>query len=202
MSKILDSIQNLLNKHNVKLSVVETPVALAATAKSADGKEIGTPTAFETGAECYVTIDGKSTPCPDGEIAMEDGTTIVVKEGKIEEVKPKAEEMEAELSEEVSAVVEKLAERVGALETTNAAQATELSALKATNEELTTKLSAAEAKNVELSAKVVTLSKEPAGSSAKEKTQVELGKDLSPAQRFLAEKKQRQAIIDNELNKN
>src|SRR3990167_660715 len=44
--------------------------------------------AMAVGAAC--TIDGQ--PAPDGEYKMEDGSTCTVKEGKIIDMKPKAEE--------------------------------------------------------------------------------------------------------------
>jgi galactitol-specific phosphotransferase system IIB component len=195
---IKEKIQDVLKKYNINLSVEETAtIELAATAKAADGSEIGTPTEFVAGAEIFVVIEGQPQVAPDGEIAMEDGTTIVVKEGKVEEVKPKVEEM----SSDVVAAFEKIAERVSALEGLNASQTTELTAAKAKVEELTTKLSAAETKATNAEKKVLELSKQPAATSVKDKGVVELNKQtsasapkakhlMSPAERVAAKREE------------
>jgi cell division protein FtsL/uncharacterized protein YlzI (FlbEa/FlbD family) len=164
------------SKHKIKMSSVEnTTIELAATSKAADGSEIGTPTEFVAGAEIFVVIEGQPSVAPDGEIAMEDGTTIIVKEGKIEEVKPKAEEM----SSDVLAAMEKLSERISSLESANATQATELTAANDSIKDLSTKLSAAEKKATDAQAEVVKLSKTAATTSVKDKGVVELKKETS-----------------------
>lgn len=195
---IKEKIQDVLKKYNINLSVEDqVKIELAATAKAADGSEIGTPTEFVAGAEIFVMIEGQPQIAPDGEIAMEDGTTIVVKEGKVEEVKPKTEEM----SSDVLAAFEKLAERVSALEGLNATQATELTAANAKVEELTTKLAAAETKATNAEKKVTELSKQPAATSVKDKGVVELKKEasaqapkpkhlMSPAERVAAKREE------------
>jgi uncharacterized protein YlzI (FlbEa/FlbD family) len=195
---IKEKIQDVLKKYNINLSVEETAtIELAATAKAADGSEIGTPTEFVAGAEIFVVIEGQPQVAPDGEIMMEDGTTIIVKEGKVEEVKPKAEEM----SSDVVAAFEKLAERVSALEGLNATQATELTAANAKVDELTTKLSVAETKATNAEKKVLELSKQPAATSVKDKGVVELKKEtsapapkakhlMSPAERVAAKREE------------
>jgi hypothetical protein len=191
------------SKHKIKMSAVEnTAIELAATSKAADGSEIGTPTEFVAGAEIFVVIEGQPSVAPDGEIAMEDGTTIIVKEGKIEEVKPKAEEM----SDDSISVIEQLISRVDALESTNATQATELTAANESIKDLNTKLSAAEKKATDAQAEVVKLSKTAATTSVKDKGVVELKKESaeskSKAQEFLESRKHFRSVVENELNKN
>jgi uncharacterized protein YlzI (FlbEa/FlbD family) len=200
---IKEKINALLTKHGLNLSVEETAqIELAATSKAADGSEIGTPTEFVAGAEIFVVIEGQPTAAPDGEIAMEDGTTIIVKEGKIEEVKPKAEEM----SSDVLQAIEKMSERISALESTNATQATELTAANESIKDLNTKLSAAEKKATDAQAEVVKLSKTAATTSVKDNGAVELKKESaeskSKAQEFLESRKHFRSVVENELNKN
>jgi bacterioferritin (cytochrome b1) len=200
---IKEKINALLTKHGLNLSVEETAqIELAATSKAADGSEIGTPTEFVAGAEIFVVIEGQPTAAPDGEIAMEDGTTIIVKEGKIEEVKPKAEEM----SSDVLQAIEKMSERICALESTNATQATELTAANESIKDLNTKLSAAEKKATDAQAEVVKLSKTAATTSVKDNGAVELKKESaeskSKAQEFLESRKHFRSVVENELNKN
>jgi hypothetical protein len=188
-------IQEVLDKWKVQLSVEEPKkVELAATAKAADGSEIGTPTAFEVGAEVYVMIEDAPQAVPDGEIAMEDGSIVVVKDGKIESITPKAEEM----SSDVLAAFEKLAERVSVLEGANAAQATELSTANAKITELTTKLSAAEKKAVDAEKKVVELGKQAATASVKDKTAVELKKEKEKQPKDFS----RMTYVERVLNQN
>lgn len=177
--KLIDKLQEILNSHKVtgiKLSTEETqPVTLAVTAKTAEGVEVGTPAdAWAERVEVYIVTEEGQTPATDGDIVLEDGTTLTIEGGKIKAITAKPEEM----SSEVLDVVNKLAERVGALEATNGTQAAELSALKTSNEELTAKLSAAETKATEAEKKVTELSKQAATTSVKEKT--ELTKHVAP----------------------
>lgn len=181
---ISDKIKELLAKHsdwfkshNVKLSIEEqTEIKMAATSRALDGSEIGTPTEFIKDAELYVIIEGQPSVAPDGEIAMEDGTTIVVKDGKIAEIREKVEEM----SDNTALVIEQLIQRVDALEATNNSQATELSDAKEKITELNTKLSAATSKANDFESKYVELSKKPAATSVKDKTIVELAAAEKP----------------------
>jgi uncharacterized protein YlzI (FlbEa/FlbD family) len=180
LKELLDKHADWFKKHDVKLSIGEDiEIKLAATAKAADGSEIGTPTEFVAGAEVFVVIEGQPTPAPDGEIVMEDGTTVVVKEGKIEDVREKVEEM----SDDSALVIEQLIQRVDALEASNATQATELSTANEKIADLNTKLSAAEKKAADAQAKVVELSKQPATRSVKDKAEVELKKETTKNQK-------------------
>jgi hypothetical protein len=158
-----DKIQEILNKFNVKLNVEEpAKVALSAMARTIEGIEVGTPAdEFAEGVEIYVTIEGEVIPAPDGDHTLEDGTVVNVADGKIVSITAKTEEMSSEVTE----IISQLAERVNALETANATQATELSALKVSNADLTSKLASSEKK-------VTELSKQAAAPSVKDKTEL------------------------------
>lgn len=67
--------------------VEENPVEFK-DVKSKDGKSYKV-SALEAGASIQVVDEaGVSAPAPDGEISLEDGSVITVKDGKIESVKP------------------------------------------------------------------------------------------------------------------
>lgn len=91
-----------------------------ADAKLSDGTIIRIDGETEAGAAVFVIDENGETPAPDGEHTLEDGTILVVAEGKIAEVK-KAEQ-EEEMSEEfdAKAAIEGLTkayeERISALE--------------------------------------------------------------------------------------
>lgn len=82
------------------------------------GKLIFDGDALAVGMEVFVEIEGEDgvdyQPAEDGEYALEDGSIVVVAEGKVAEIKP-AEEPEDEVVEEIEAdveVVEEIAEAV------------------------------------------------------------------------------------------
>jgi hypothetical protein len=146
---------------------VEEPakVVLSKMMRLADGTEIGTSADdFAEGVDVYVVIEGEPTIAPDGDHTLEDGRVISVAGGVITAIT----ESEEEMSADVVAIVSKLAERVNALETANAASAEALSAAIKDKESLTTKLA-------EITSKFEKLSKSQASSSVKDKsTQVSL----------------------------
>ena len=161
-----DKINEVLKSFNLNLSVEEpAKVVLSKMMRLADGTEIGTSADdFAEGVDVYVVIEGEPTIAPDGDHTLEDGRVISVAGGVITAIT----ESEEEMSADVVAIVSKLAERVNALETANAASAEALSAAIKDKESLTTKLA-------EITSKFEKLSKSQASSSVKDKsTQVSL----------------------------
>jgi hypothetical protein len=161
-----DKINEVLKSFNLNLSVEEpAKVVLAKMMRLADGTEVGTSADdFAEGVDVYVVIEGEPTIAPDGDHTLEDGRVISVAGGVITAITKSEEEMSAD----VVAIVSKLAERVNALETANAASAEALSAATKEKETLATKLA-------EITSKFEKLSKSQASSSVKDKaTQVAL----------------------------
>jgi len=97
--KIIDAIKegfaslNLSNETEPVVEITEEPIKLAQM-KLKDGVTVLEAESFEVGKEVVVVAeDGTKTPAPEGEHQLEDDSFIVVDaEGKITEVKPKAEE--------------------------------------------------------------------------------------------------------------
>jgi len=97
--KIIDAIKkgfaslNLSNETEPVVEITEEPIKLAQM-KLKDGVTVLEAESFEVGKEVMVVAeDGTKTPAPEGEHQLEDDSFIVVDaEGKITEVKPKAEE--------------------------------------------------------------------------------------------------------------
>jgi Tfp pilus assembly protein FimV len=160
---IKEQINGILIKYGVKLSVgeaSETAVAqveFIAKATTSDGVEIMSPDAeLAIGSEVfYNDEEGNPIALPDGEYLINDGAmTISVSGGKItemEEVEIEAKKNKEE--EEMSSVIEQLAQRIADLESKINTKDTELAAV---NKLLT-----------EQKAKVAELSKAPAAPSVK-----------------------------------
>lgn|SRR3990167_3403868 len=93
-------------KIELKALIAKFSAQKFAEAKTADGKVMSCEgEAMAVGAAC--TIDGQ--PAPDGEYKMEDGSTCTVKEGKIIDMKPKAEEAaKPDDMNEVAQMIEKI----------------------------------------------------------------------------------------------
>jgi ketosteroid isomerase-like protein len=97
--KIIDAIKegfaslSLSNETEPVVEITEEPIKLAQM-KLKDGVTVLEAESFEVGKEVVVVAeDGTKTPAPEGEHQLEDDSFIVVDaEGKITEVKPKAEE--------------------------------------------------------------------------------------------------------------
>jgi hypothetical protein len=108
-----------LNNNNIQKQEEMTNKLKFAEAKLADGTTIYT-SGLEVGAEVYVIDENlDKVPVFDGEHVLEDGTVVVTVDGKITEIKPKAEaEMEEVKAEEVEveAAVEPVAEAVATLD--------------------------------------------------------------------------------------
>ena len=104
-----ERISDLFEKYSVELAVEEKEeqVSLMATAILESGQEITTDAdAFAVGVSVFVMNDeNERIPLPDGDYLLEDGTTLVVAEGMVAEIKDAeapAEEVE-EVVEEVAA---------------------------------------------------------------------------------------------------
>jgi hypothetical protein len=174
--KLREKLNEILKPFNIKLSA-ET-IEMKVVGKLSDGSEIYTPAdAFAMDSEVFVMdADGNQMPAPDGEHIIDGTLKIVVSGGKITEAETIEEE--AELSAEVTEVINDLAGRIKALEEASTASATELADVKS-------KLTSAETENTELKAKVAKLSKQPAVASVKKTTSTELSKD-KPAKSWAA----------------
>jgi hypothetical protein len=104
-----ERISDLFEKYSVELAVEEKEeqVSLMATAILESGQEITTDAdAFAVGVSVFVMNDeNERIPLPDGDYLLEDGSTLVVAEGMVAEIKDAeapAEEVE-EVVEEVAA---------------------------------------------------------------------------------------------------
>jgi len=164
-------IQEILKRHNVKLSVMEEKeeekVEMVAQGTLPDGTIVATPAdAFDVGAELFVIdADGNPSPAPDGVHTVTVGEVVysVTSEGgKITESAIAGDD-EAELTEEV---VEELA-------SLNATLRAEVETMKA-------ELSAVKAELATAKEKIVTLSKQPAATSVK-KAALKTEKKAAPA---------------------
>ena len=105
-----ERISDLFEKYSVELAVEEKEeqVSLMATAVLESGQEIMTDAdAFAVGVSVFVMNDeNERIPLPDGDYLLEDGTTLVVAEGMVAEIKDAeapAEEVVEEVVEEVAA---------------------------------------------------------------------------------------------------
>lgn len=161
--KVVDSLKALLSKYDikgVKLSEIAA-VQMVAQGKLADGTMIASPAeSFEVGAELYIVdAEGNTTPAPDGEHTLEDGTMVSVIDGKIAEMKP-AESQEEEMSAEIAEAVDALGAKLDSV-------SAELSAVTTERDALKTELSALKKELEQSKAKVTELSKKPAAESVK-----------------------------------
>ena len=88
-----------------------TKIEMMSEASLQDGTKIYTnDTAWQVGSEVFI-MDENNNPVPfdkDGELLLEDGSSIVVSGGKVTEVKEKVEEMSAVTKEEFEAVIDSL----------------------------------------------------------------------------------------------
>lgn len=152
---------------------------------STDKAELNYDGTLEVGTEVFVTDEnGDFVPAADGDYITEDNTTIVVADGKVAEIKPAEEVIEApaESVEEPEHVEEVLESEEPAEEPESAEpeqdekdiKIAELEAriaeLEAENADLKAKLEEASAKEEELSAKLKMSAEEPAAKRAKKDT--------------------------------
>lgn len=157
-STILSKFQEKFSKHGIKLSVEDgaAKVELMSEAVLQDGTKIYTnESEWKVGAEAF-TMDeqGNTVPLADGEYVVQDGSKLVIVEGKVAEIataEAEAGEGEMEMSvtrEEFESVINGL---IDAFEQ---------------------KLDALNAEKTQLSAQITELSKKPAASSVRKTTQV------------------------------
>jgi hypothetical protein len=164
MKKVVDTLNALLKKHDIKgvtLSEIPTEVKMSKEDVLTDGTKIATPSdSFAVGSELYtIDADGNPQVAPDGEHTMADGTILVVSGGVISEVKEAPAE-EEEMSADVAAVIEAMDAELTKVKSDFATSQTELSAMK-------TELASAKSDLLKSQAKVTELSKKAAVSSVK-----------------------------------
>jgi hypothetical protein len=182
-------------KHNIDAKSVGIALAeevkLEVEGKLMDGTSVFTSAdTFAVGSDVYTKDEaGNNVPAMAGEYVMEDGTTIVVGEdGMVAEIKE--QEVETEMSsEDFFSAIDKLSERISALEADKAALSTELSNEKARVAELSKDLNSTK---TELSA----MRRTPAASSVKEK-QIALAKSTSVQEKSFSQMTLSERIMSN-----
>ena len=182
-------------KHNIDAKSVGIALAeevkLEVEGKLMDGTSVFTSAeVFAVGSDVYTKDEaGNNVPAMAGEYVMEDGTTIVVGEdGMVAEIKE--QEVETEMSsEDFFSAIDKLSERISALEADKAALSTELSNEKARVAELSKDLNSTK---TELSA----MRRTPAASSVKEK-QVVLAKTAPVQEKSFSQMTLSERIMSN-----
>lgn len=146
------SIEGFLNLEmakikNKKIDTIMTKIKMNAEIKTVDGAVLFTPAdGFTVDAEVYtVDADGYQTVPADGDIVLENGTTLVVVAGKITEVKEVPADMadtEPETEARIVALETAVADLIGritALETANTEMANANEVLTAANTEMAAK---------------------------------------------------------------
>jgi len=182
-------------KHNIDAKSVGIALAeevkLEVEGKLMDGTSVFTSAeTFAVGSDVYTKDEaGNNVPAMAGEYVMEDGTTIVVGEdGMVAEIKE--QEVETEMSsEDFFSAIDKLSERISALEADKAALSTELSNEKARVTELSKDLNSTK---TELSA----MRRTPAAPSVKEK-QVALAKTAPVQEKSFSQMTLSERIMSN-----
>lgn len=155
-------VQELFAKYNVNLSVSEEVVEVKQMTEGIleDGSSIYTDSdAWAVGVRVLVKdAEGNDAPLMDGEYKLADGSTIVVTEGVIAEIKPMEEEpkVEVEVEAEATEVVEQSTEM-------NA----EFEAILNVVANLEKEIATLKAEKENLSAQVTKLSAQPAVESVK-----------------------------------
>lgn len=157
-----EKVQELFAKYNVNLSVSEEVVEVKQMTEGIleDGSSIYTDSdAWAVGVRVLVKdAEGNDAPLVDGEYKLADGSTIVVTEGVIAEIKPMEEEpkVEVEVEAESTEVVEQSTEM-------NA----EFEAILNVVANLEKEIATLKAEKENLSAQVTKLSAQPAVESVK-----------------------------------
>mgnify|MGYP003637786833 CR=1 FL=1 len=105
-----ERISDIFENYSVALKVEdkEQKVAMMATAVLESGQEIMTEAdTFEPGVEVFVQNDeNERIPLPDGDYILDNGSTFVVAEGKLSEIRDAEAEAEVEVEEPVDATQE------------------------------------------------------------------------------------------------
>lgn len=157
-----EKVQELFAKYNISLSVSEEVVEVKQMTEGIleDGSSIYTDSdAWAVGVRVLVKdAEGNDAPLVDGEYKLADGSTIVVTEGMIAEIKPMEEEpkVEVEVEAEATEVVEQSTEM-------NA----EFEAILNVVANLEKEIATLKAEKENLSAQVTKLSAQPAVESVK-----------------------------------
>jgi uncharacterized small protein (DUF1192 family) len=155
-----EKVQELFAKYNVNLSVSEEVVEVKQMTEGIlqDGSSIYTDSdAWAVGVRVLVKdAEGNDAPLIDGEYILADGSTIVVAEGVIAEIKPMEEEPKVEVEVEATEVVEQSTEM-------NA----EFEAILNVVANLEKEIATLKAEKENLSAQVTKLSAQPAVESVK-----------------------------------
>ncbi len=157
-----EKVQELFAKYNISLSVSEEVVEVKQMTEGIleDGSSIYTDSdAWAVGVRVLVKdAEGNDAPLLDGEYKLADGSTIVVTEGVIAEIKPMEEEpkVEVEVEAEATEVVEQSTEM-------NA----EFEAILNVVANLEKEIATLKAEKENLSAQVTKLSAQPAVESVK-----------------------------------
>lgn len=157
-----EKVQELFAKYNISLSVSEEVVEVKQMTEGIleDGSSIYTDSdAWAVGVRVLVKdAEGNDAPLMDGEYKLADGSTIVVTEGVIAEIKPMEEEpkVEVEVEAEATEVVEQSTEM-------NA----EFEAILNVVANLEKEIASLKAEKENLSAQVTKLSAQPAVESVK-----------------------------------
>lgn len=184
---ILEKIQTVLSKHGITgIKLAAEPEVKLLTAELENGGTIQTPAeAWAEGVEVsQVDADGNTAPLPDGEYALKSGEVVVVKEGKVSEIKAKEEAPAEPTAEEMAEALTALSQKLDEV-------TSELNAAKTELEKANTELSAAKTRNAELSESVTKLSKKavPSSKDIKSTTEpapVKLGQKNTAADNILA----------------
>ena len=105
-----ERISDIFENYSVALKVEdkEQKVEMMATAVLESGQEIMTEAdTFEPGVEVFVQNDeNERIPLPDGDYVLDNGSTFVVAEGKLSEIRDAEAEAEVEVEEPVDATQE------------------------------------------------------------------------------------------------
>lgn len=156
-----EKVQELFAKYNVNLSVSEEVVEVKQMTEGIleDGSSIYTDSdAWAVGVRVLVKdAEGNDAPLLDGEYKLADGSTIVVTEGVIAEIKPMEEEPKVEVEIETSTEVEQSTDSMNA----------EFEAILNVVANLEKEIATLKAEKENLSAQVTKLSAQPAVESVK-----------------------------------
>lgn len=157
-----EKVQELFAKYNINLSVAEEVVEVKQMTEGIleDGSSIYTDSdAWAVGVRVLVKdAEGNDAPLMDGEYKLADGSSIVVAEGVIAEIKPMEEEpkVEVEVEAETTEVVEQSTE-----------MNSEFEAILNVVSNLEKEIATLKAEKENLSAQVTKLSAQPAVDSVK-----------------------------------
>ena len=176
--KILEAAKRIL----AKLNGEPVAVKFAKEGTTSDGVKVVTEADdWSVGAEVFVDVDGLVSPAPDGEHTI-DKLILVVKDGKIEEVKevvdeiPVDAELEAAIETALSAVVKDRDKYAAELTAKNEAIQKLAADIAAKDQEITN----LKAQNITLSKQIGSIQDAPAAPAKGKSNDPELGADGRP----------------------